>query len=169
MRRTLTAALLLVSLVACGDGEGERGAYISASFDGRTWNAEATEGEIAYYVESGSDGIFTIASRQIGAGSQFIALVLPMPPDLGTHALDGSTARASFGSCLDDILADCIGWTAVAEDPGTLTIDQVDPNTGLIEGDFAFTGYPFGDPAGSTKAFTTGHFRIYAPSVFILE
>ena len=42
----------------------------------------------------------------------------------------------------------------MAEDPGTLTIDQVDPNTGLIEGDFAFT---------------TGHFRIYAPSVFILE
>ncbi len=169
MRRTLTAALVLISLAACGDGEGKAGAYIRASFDGGTWSAAATEGEIAYYVESGSGGIFTIASRQIGAGSQFLALVLPMPPDLGTHALNGSTAMASFGSCLDDILADCIGWEAVAEDPGTLTIDQVDPTTGLIEGDFAFTAYTFGDPAGSTKVFTAGHFRIYAPSVFILE
>ena len=83
-----------------------------------------------------------------------LSLLLPMPPDLGAHALDGSTAMASFGSCPDDILADCIGWTAVAEDPGTLTIDRVDPTTGLIEGDFAFTA---------------GHFRIYAPSVFILQ
>ena len=169
MRRTLTAALLLITLAACGDGEGKAGAYIRASFDGGTWSAAATEGEIAYYVESGTGGIATIASRQIGAGSKFIALSLPLPPDLGVHALDGVVARATFASCPNDILADCISWTAVAEHPGTLTIDQVDPTTGLIEGDFAFTGYALGDPKGAAKAFTAGHFRIYAPSVFILQ
>lgn len=168
MRRSLTAVFLLAALAGCGDGEGEGGSFIRASFDGALWSAEASEGQVVYLVE-GPDGVSSRASRPVGGGSQFISLTLPFPPDLGTHALDGITAYAAYGSCPNDELADCIYWSAVAEHPGTLTIDRTDPESGLIEGAFSFIGYALGDPEGEAKVFSSGRFRIYAPSVFILE
>lgn len=166
MRRTiaLTAALLLAS---CGSDEGDA-SYISAVIDGQVWSAEAMEGEVAYYVEGG-DGIWTMASRPIGSGNQFFALVVPKPPEVGTYPIDEFIARMSFASCPDDVLADCIFWSATPEDPGTLTIERVDPTTGLIEGRFSFTGYALGDPDGATRSFSGGQFRFFAAGALEAE
>jgi hypothetical protein len=166
MRRTIALVIALL-LVGCGTEEGDA-SYISAVIDGQVWSAEALEGEVAYYVEGG-DGIWTVASRPILNGSQLFSLVIPYPPDLGTVPLDGLASRVSYASCPDDILADCIYWSATAEAPGSLTIEEVDPNTGLIAGTFSFTGYALGDPEGTNKTFTGGRFRIFAPDVFVLE
>ena len=168
MRRSLTLLVALISLASCGEGEGVGQAFIRASFDGQMWSAEAQEGTVVYIVD-GPDGIFTIASRRSGGGSQYISMNLPMPPALGSYDLDGSVARATYASCPNDVLADCISWSAVPEHPGTLIIDRVDPIDGVIEGAFVFNGYALGNAQGSSKSFTGGRFRIYAPSVFTLE
>lgn len=171
MRRSLIALFATLSLAGCGDGEGTGTAFIRASFDGKMWSAEAQEGTVVYGVGSPDSGgtIWTLARRPYGGGSQFIALNLPMTPTIGTHPLNGSTALATFASCPNDVVGDCIYWSAVAEHPGTLIIDRIDPVDGLIEGSFVFNGYALGNPEGPSKSFTAGRFRIYAPSVFILE
>jgi hypothetical protein len=160
MRRTIALVIALL-LVGCGSEEGDA-SYISAVIDGQVWSAEALEGEVAYYVEGG-DGIWTFASRPIASGNQFFALVVPLPPDVGTYPLDAYIARVSFASCPNDVLADCIWWGAVPEDPGSITIERVDPATGEIEGKFSFTGYALGDPEGATRQFAAGQFRFFAP------
>ena len=171
MRRSLITLMTMLSLAGCGDGDGSGTPFIRASFDGQLWSAEAQEGTLVYGAGSPDSGgtVWTLASRKAGGGSQFIAMNLPMPPSIGTHAINGSTALATYASCPNDVLADCIYWAAVAEHPGTLIIDRIDPVDGLIEGSFMFNGYALGNPAGSSKSFTAGRFRIYAPSVFILE
>ena len=171
MRRSVLTLIALLCVAGCGDGEGTGNAFIRATFDGRVWSAEAQEGIVVYDVDSPDAGgtVWSLASRPAGRGSQYLALNLPMPPAIGTYALDGSTARATFGSCPGGDVADCISWSAVAQHPGTLIIDRIDPAEGLIEGSFVFNGYALGDPDGPSKSFLAGRFRIYAPSVFILE
>lgn len=88
---------------------------------------------------------------------------------VGTSAIDGEEAAASFSSCPNDVLADCIGWEAIPSDPGTLEITAIDAGTGRITGTFSFTGYVLGDSTGTTKNFTAGSFDIRAPGVFALE
>jgi hypothetical protein len=160
MRRTIALAAALL-LAGCGSEEGDA-SYISAVIDGQVWSAEALEGEVAYYVEGG-DGIWTMARRPLTNGGQFFSLVVPKPPAVGTYPLDEFIARAGFASCPDDVLADCISWSAIPEDPGTLEIDHIDPATGLIEGKFSFIGYALGDPEGAKRSFTRGRFRFFAP------
>ena len=171
MRRSLIALMAMLSLVGCTDGEGPGAPFIRATVDGKVWIAEAQEGTVVYVVDDpdGAGKIFTIASRHLGGGSQYITLNLPMPPAIGTYQLDGAAAHATYASCPDDVLADCISWSAVAAHPGTLIIDRIDPVDGVIEGSFVFDGYALGNPEGTSKSFTGGRFRIYAPSVFILE
>lgn len=171
MRRSLLALIAALSLAGCGDGEGSGTPFIRASFDGKLWSAEAQEGTVVYVAEDpdGAGKLFTIASRRVGGGSQYLSMNLPMPPAVGAYALDGQAALATFASCPNDVLGDCISWTAVPEHPGTLIIDRIDPVDGLIEGSFVFNGYALGNPEGPSKSFTAGRFRIYAPSVFILE
>jgi hypothetical protein len=170
MRRALNLLTAMAVLSGCGDGEGGSSPYIRATIAGQTWAAEAQEGQVAYSVDHPDGGwIYTIASRKVGKGSQFFTVTVPLPPAPGSFPLDGVVTSATFASCPDDILADCIFSSAIAAHPGTLTIDQVDPATGLIEGDFNFTGYALGSPEGTATAVTGGHFRFYAPSVFILE
>ena len=171
MRRSLTLLVTLFSLAGGGEGEGTGQAFIRASFDGQMWSAEAQEGIVVFGVGSPDSGgtVWSLASRPAGGGSQFIALNLPMPPAIGTYELNGSGALATYASCPNDLVADCIYWSAVSEHPGTLIIDRIDPVDGLIEGAFVFNGYALGNPQGSSKSFTAGRFRIYAPSVFTLE
>lgn len=170
MRRTLTPLLATIVLASCGGDEGAD-TFIRANLGGALWSAAAAEGIVVYSVDfpDGGAEISVIASKRIGAGSQFIALNLPIPPDVGSYPLDGTTTRVAYASCPDNVLADCIYWSSVTQHPGTLTIDHVDPEAGIIEGDFAVTGYALGDTTGTTKLFTGGHFRIHAPSVFTLE
>lgn len=170
MRRSLTLLMALFALASCGEGEGTGQAFIRASFDGQLWSAEAQEGIVVYGVGSPDSGgtVWSLARRRAGGSSQFIALNLPMPPAIGTYELNGSGALATYASCPNDV-SDCIYWSAVAEHPGTLIIDRIDPVDGVIEGAFVFNGYALGNPQGSSKSFTAGRFRIYAPSVFTLE
>lgn len=160
MRRTIALAAALL-LGGCGSEEGNA-SFISAVVDGQVWSAEAVEGEVAYYAEGGS-GIWTMASRQSNGGVRLLTLVVPVAPEVGTFPLDQFIARASYASCPGDRLLDCIWWAPVPEDPGSLTIERVDPATGEIEGRFSFTGYALGDPAGESKPFTGGQFRFFAP------
>ena len=171
MRRSLTLLVALLSLAACSDGEGPGTPFIRVTLDGQPWSAEAQEGTVVFPPADpdGAGRIFTLASRPYGGGSQILTMDLPMPPALGTYALDGVTAAATFTSCPNDVLADCIGWSAVAEHPGALIIDRIDPVDGVIEGAFVFNGYALGNPLGQSKSFTAGRFRIRAPSVFVLE
>lgn len=169
MRRPLTLLFTTLVLASCGGDEGAD-TFIRANVGGSLWSAAAEEGMVVYSVDfpDGGAEISVIASKEIGAGSQFIALNLPIPPDVGSYALDGTTTRVAYASCPDNVLADCIYWSSVAQHPGTLTIDHVDLEAGIVEGDFTVTGYALGDTAGTTKLFTGGHFRIHAPSAFAL-
>ncbi|MEO6066367.1 MAG: hypothetical protein ABIQ41_00130 [Gemmatimonadales bacterium] len=167
MRRTLILIAFCTTLAACGGGE-EDSSYIRAMIDGSMWSAEASEGEVVYLVD-GPDGIVSVASRTVGGGSQIFSVVLPNPPGLGTTSLDGSAAHAAYSTCPNVDLADCASWVAIASDPGILTITRIEPNTGLIEGGFAFRGHLLGQPVGPTKTISSGWFVVYAPSVFILE
>lgn len=170
MRCALIVPTLLMTLAGCGQDEGSGRAFISATIDGASWSAEAQQGQVVYNLEApDGDGIWSAATRSAGSGSQFLSLVLPIPPALGDHPLDGSAARLAFQNCPDAIEADCLEWSAVAAHPGTLTIDRVESASGLIEGHFSVVVYALGDPAGATKTITSGRFRIYAPSVFILD
>jgi hypothetical protein len=167
MRRSVIL-LGLLALLGCGDGEGDGTSFIRVTVDGVVWSAEASEGEVAYYVEGG-DGIVSLAIRTRSGIDQIVSIVLPLPPELGDHPLDGATARAAYSACPNYLESDCIYYEAVAEYPGTLTISHVDPSTGVIEGSFSFVGRALGDPEGEAKPVTAGKFRIFAPSVFILE
>ena len=166
MRRTLILIAFCTTLAACGGGE-EDSSYIRAMIDGSMWSAEASD-EVVYLVD-GPDGIVSVASRTVGGGSQIFSVVLPNPPGLGTTSLDGSAAHAAYSTCPNVDLADCASWVAIASDPGILTITRIEPNTGLIEGGFAFRGHLLGQPAGPTRMISSGWFVIHAPSVFILE
>lgn len=171
MRRSLIALIVTLAIAGCGNGEGSGAPFIRTSVDGQVWSAEAQEGTVVYLAgdPDGAGKIFTLATRSVGGGTQRLTMNLPMPPAIGTYALDGTAALATFQSCPNNVAGDCISWSAVPEHPGTLIIDRVDPVDGVIEGAFVFTGYALGNPAGASKSFGAGRFRIHAPSVFVLE
>lgn len=168
MRNTLILPALVLALAGCGDDGSAEDSFIRASIDGTMWSAASETGTVIDY-GGGYDGILAVARRSYGNGYQSFGIVLPLPPDTGTYPMDGVIARGGFISCPDAVLADCIDWEAVPPHPGTFTIDRVEPTTGLIEGRFSFQAYPLGDPDGISRSITSGRFRIYAPSVFILE
>jgi hypothetical protein len=165
--RALIFAAALVLLSGCGDGEGIGAPYIAADVDGIGWRGSASEGVVAYSVDDpeGSGSIFTVASR----GHQLLVLNLPNPPAIGSWSLGGDSADASFLSCPNNELADCISWEAITSHPGTLEITAIDPESGRIAGTFSFKGYALGDSTGATRMITAGSFDIRAPGVFILE
>lgn len=167
MRRTLISALLLSSLVACGDDEGGPATFIAAEIDGAEWRGEATEGEVVYYVEGSS--VWVPAYRRVGGADQTLNLSLPYLPEVGTFALGTGNVRASWSVCPVYSDEDCGYWTALPGDPGVLTIASIEPSSGRMEGTFTFTGYFLGDSLGETREFSGGRFLVLAPSVFILE
>ena len=166
MRRSmiLLAALLVAG---CGDEEGNT-SYLRVVVDGEAWSGEATEGQLAYYVEGGS-GIWTIASQPSTGGTRMLTLVVPVDPAVGSYPLDQFISRTAFSICPNLERGDCIWWTPVPEDPGTLVIETIDPATGMIEGRFHFTGYTLGNAEGSHKPFTGGRFRFFAPGTVTAE
>lgn len=170
MRRSMILPTLLLALVGCGDGEGTGPAFISAKIDGTAFSAEAQDGQMVYTLEvPDADGIYAAASRLVGSDRQFLSLVLPMPLQVGDYPLDGTTVRLAYQQCPSDVQADCIQWRAVAEHPGTLSIDRVDSANEMVEGRFSAVAYVLGNPAGTTKPILYGRFRIHTPGVFTQE
>ena len=98
MRRSmiLLAALLVAG---CGDEEGNT-SYLRVVVDGEAWSGEATEGQVAYYVEGGS-GIWTIASQPSTGGTRMLTLVVPVDPAVGSYPLDQFISRTAFSICPD--------------------------------------------------------------------
>jgi hypothetical protein len=166
--RLLTLLLCGLILVGCGDEEGAS-PYIAATIDGIRWSGPASDGVVSYVVEHPGGWIYTMASRPYRKGHQHLVLNLPLVIALGTYPIDGDTADASFLSCPDDVLADCIWWSPVANDAGTLEVTDFDLESGRIAGTFSFEGYPMGDSTGTPRQFTGGAFEIDARGVFVLE
>lgn len=171
MRSSLIPTLLLLALVSCNDGGGPTPTYINALVGGKYWSGPASEGVVVYPagIPNGPGLIYTNAAHTIPGGKQFLALGLPTAPAVGSYAVDGLTAFATYSACPDQDLPDCIYWRQVPGDPGTLTITHIEPTTGLIEGTFGFTAYLLGDSTAEKKSIADGQFAIVAPSAFIPE
>ena len=159
---TLIAAALLG---ACGSEEGE-GAYIRVTVDGVVWEGAAMEGQVVY--AAGGSSIYVPAFGSAGGDEQSLHLSLPNPPALGTIALDGNTASATWAVC-SDLEGPCTDHRAVPSHPGSLTIASIEPNSGRMSGTFTFTGFPSGDTLAVAKTFTSGTFSVLVPDAFTLE
>lgn len=167
MRKALIT-MLLVSLGAagCGDGPGLE-TYVQARFDAAIWSGPAGDAQLAYSVDDpeGNGYYIALASRTVGTTAQLFSLGLPAALEPGTYPLDGMTAYAAYASCPEGDLMDCAYWRAVPAHPGTLTITDVDAESALVSGTFAFNGYFLGDPDLGAKGFTGGTFVIRVPGL----